>query len=675
MQNQQSILVKGQTFPLLDVPDFKLPLLPHQAYAADWIDSDSKSLIIQAPTGSGKTLAALSSVLRIASKNRKATATFLYPTNELIKNQVASMSKSLTELGLKPRVFGVSQYPGKEDYNIAIIEGTGEVLHALAFSNSGLGNTRFRTFGSILANLLAHTAWIKILATNPDSLYLVISAKYGSSAQILTEIADADIFVIDEFHAYYGVSLANLIYTLKMIDLLGRSKRFIFLSATPSVNLFNIVKKMFGEVNIVKLSDLATQQQRQSLNLNHNECGARKVSHDVRLSLLPARSIDNIEYLRNLVLQIVNKTNKDNETVPCVLILNSVLDAVSIARVLENSGLQVSQAHGLIPKHQRKIHGDVVVGTSAIELGIDFQAHSVIFEGKDASSFLQRFGRVGRHFEGNAIGFVPERILQNGLSSRFEREDFEKYVNDVLINNDNYAEFIESQVGMELLSAIILSIHQGLDKVNERELAKESKNKILDIGNLIRDSLQIPNMDLRLAMHRWLVKNLASKPAQRGGSHSVIVFLEPFNAAINIDIIDAYRKLDGIMELDTNSAIDLVDDNGVDKESKALLLYGISTGIKILKSSGILETKNNVELAVSTDSYGVKITNAGNPIVLVVNGQPETLTQTILTDSIYSISNHYYDWRFNPVKVYESANSYATIGANSIISNWLFQRA
>jgi CRISPR/Cas system-associated endonuclease/helicase Cas3 len=147
------------------------------------------------------------------------------------------------------------------------------------------------------------------------------------------------------------------------------------------------------------------------------------LSHDIKLSLFPLALLENFDYLRDLVSREVKQVStRDDHSVPCVLILNSVLDAVSISRVL-----QVSQIHGLIPKNLRKIAGDVVVGTSAIELGIDFQAHSVIFEGTDSASFLQRFGRAGRHFEGCAIGFVPARILARRIGNSFARGNFEEY--------------------------------------------------------------------------------------------------------------------------------------------------------------------------------------------------------------------------------------------------------
>lgn len=677
------ILIKGQSCPTLYVPGFEIPLLPHQAFAADWIEGSSKSLIIQAPTASGKTLAALSALLRLSFINTKASATFVYPTNELIKNQVSSMVKSLSELKYRPAVFSTRPTYKGNNYNVAIIEGTGEVLHSLAFSSSKgvTRSSKIRSFGSVLASLLAHTSKINILATNPDSLYLATSAKYGSSPSILTEIADADLFVIDEFHAYHGVSLANLMYTLKMIDCIGREKkRFIFLSATPANNLFDIIQNMFGDIVFIRLSDLFSKGQRKARGLVYKESFApRIISHDIKLSLQPISSLEDLNYLCDLISGEVNRIKarkKDIHTIPCVLILNSVLDAVSISKVLQNRGLQVSQIHGLIPKSLREISGDVIVGTSAIELGIDFQAHSVIFEGTDSASFLQRFGRAGRHFEGTAIGFVPARITTNSIGNSLERETFEAYISTKLTNNENYAGFMQSSYGMDLLSAMLLSVYQSLDEIKEkRTKIDEAKSAILRIGYLVQRSIGAADVNLQSNMYRRIVKSIASKPSARGSSYSVIVFLRPYNAAINIDVAHAYRKLEGLEEIDSKSVYELINNNSVDDETKALLTYALHSGFPVMESTGIAEVKKQVELAIrDQDSRGVMVAGIKNPITLIINGQPLIGSQSMFSDIPYSVSPFYPDWRLSPIPVYESDNNFGIIGINALVYKWSINR-
>ena len=96
------------------------------------------------------------------------------------------MTRSLLELKFRPAIFSSSSSVYDESgYDVSIIEGTGEVLHTLAFSSSSrrTRDTKIRSFGNILDKLLKRTSKINIFATNPDTLYLVASARYGSSLQ------------------------------------------------------------------------------------------------------------------------------------------------------------------------------------------------------------------------------------------------------------------------------------------------------------------------------------------------------------------------------------------------------------------------------------------------------------------------------------------------------------
>ena len=47
---------------------------------------------------------------------------------------------------------------------------------------------------------------------------------------------------------------------------------------------------------------------------------------------------------------------------------------------------------------------DVLIGTSTIDIGVDFKINLLIFEATDAGNFIQRLGRLGRH-----DGYVNER--------------------------------------------------------------------------------------------------------------------------------------------------------------------------------------------------------------------------------------------------------------------------
>jgi CRISPR-associated helicase Cas3 len=664
------IIVKGESVPLLQISNFKIPLLPHQAFAADWVVGNGKSLLIQSPTGSGKTLAALASLVRIAEANENATAVFVYPTVELIHNQIASIKKSLVQLGYRPKTFGLRDSLEQRNYNVSIIEGTGEFLHTLAFFDRyGTRRERYQSFGRILAETLDHEAKIKILATTPDSLYLIASAHYGSSARLLTEAAQSRLIVVDEFHAYWGVSLANLLYSLKIIDELGgRGKRLLFLSATPSEKSIAVIEKLFDPLSKINLAELIQKVS------TYSQVGLLNISYDVALQLRALSSLRDMQSVSKLVESILCEGRKatDDGIVPCVIILNSVLDAARLAKTLCSMGFNVKQAHGLVPKDLRSIKGDVVVGTSAIELGIDFETNWLLFEGREASSLLQRFGRVGRHFKGNAVAFVPENVLKLQIPSLFQsRNDFEEFVNNSLLHSDNYSEFMQSEYGAELLSAIILSVFDALGSDAKDKQIGKSKEQILKLGNWI-ESLLGQKSDLTLLLSRHVPKILSQRPSMRGEGVSLTVFIDSLGSALTIELVDCFEKLQDCRILATDEVQQLLENRQLSRETLALLLYAIEVGSPILRANDIAKARILVEVAVNEQSIGVNVSGQRNPVSIFVDGQLFNESQILLNEALFHVTKWYPDWRLNPTRAYESRdNKFVVFGSNSLLSCWL----
>jgi CRISPR-associated endonuclease/helicase Cas3 len=62
---------------------------------------------------------------------------------------------------------------------------------------------------------------------------------------------------------------------------------------------------------------------------------------------------------------------------------------------------------------------DLLLGTSTIDVGVDFRINLLVFEAADAGNFLQRFGRLGRHpgfniYQAYALlpNFIVERLFE-----------------------------------------------------------------------------------------------------------------------------------------------------------------------------------------------------------------------------------------------------------------------
>ena len=116
----------------------------------------------------------------------------------------------------------------------------------------------------------------------------------------------------------------------------------------------------------------------------------------------------------------------------------------------EDSTIPVIVYSGSMAKHVRKglinvfsdLEKAVLISTSAVEVGVDFDTDTLITEECERNSFLQRFGRVGRHEkDSRVIAFVGGDTLANlsGLDRQeITREDFSKQVIEVFPSR-NYA--------------------------------------------------------------------------------------------------------------------------------------------------------------------------------------------------------------------------------------------
>lgn len=171
---------------------------------------------------------------------------------------------------------------------------------------------------------------------------------------------------------------------------------------------------------------------------NHAICATRRVAHDIELEMLRAtrEQVVNVSYAK--VMELLSQLRSlrsthpaDAKYVPCVIIVNSVVKAIELEQKLLKAGIakeHIVPIRGMIARAIRKLHADmlIVIGTSAIEVGIDFQCDYLIFEAGDAAAFMQRFGRLGRHAPGQAFLIASDhecRVLESSpILTRSELE-------------------------------------------------------------------------------------------------------------------------------------------------------------------------------------------------------------------------------------------------------------
>ncbi|WP_254565397.1 type I-D CRISPR-associated helicase Cas3' [Oscillatoria sp. HE19RPO] len=400
MSNYDIFLKPIYSAPASEVPqDIELPagwgLSWHQLETFKAIQDPNIDVIFNtAMTGDGKTLAAFLCVLY-----GHLAAVALYPTNELARDQEGQIGGYTQQLQLsqEPRLSRLS----------------GEVLEIYA-ETEGLRKS---------AAIETRASQSEILLTNPDIFHYLHRGAYltkNSSPDSLWNRLDKkfDLFIFDEFHVFSAPQIASVINTLLLIRCTNRRKKFLFLSATPNEDLLKRLK-LAGfrcqEINPVSENKYRFPDREEECHELEAQ-GWRQVSRGIQLefiSLEPTANASETWLKENS--QLILSQFQEYPGSKGAIVLNSIAAVKRLTpffqELLAPHGLVVAENTGLTGKEQkeRSLLADLVLGTSTIDVGVDFKINFLIFESADAGSFIQRLGRLGRHDsyekEGETIHF------------------------------------------------------------------------------------------------------------------------------------------------------------------------------------------------------------------------------------------------------------------------------
>lgn len=396
-----------------------LPLYPHQL--AMWEGWDKhETTLLAAKTGSGKTRAAMLPALK-----RRESAVATYPTNELLRDQVRAVEKFAADEQLVPLVWTPdlwntadrSDRYSRADHILVPVDGV--------LLDQWQAVMRCKSRGETLRRLL-NPDKPKIVFTNPDILFLILGLQYH--AEPFEALRRYATLILDEFHLYQGVELAHAFAMVALARSFGMFRRVILLSATPGQEVRELLDQAFNPTVI-------DSQVGESAALSK----WRTAVHAVEVTPVQATG-DPVEMLVSSLVHLKPELERlrreipDNDYLPAVTIVNSVLSAIRLEDRLVESGFSresLAVIRGLSHRAIREKRGKLLaLGTSAIEVGVDFRCDYLFFKAFEAASFLQRFGRVGRHRPGKAIALVPPNAFQgmSALPPEIDRTAFEERI-------------------------------------------------------------------------------------------------------------------------------------------------------------------------------------------------------------------------------------------------------
>jgi CRISPR-associated endonuclease/helicase Cas3 len=349
-----------------------------------------------AMTGDGKSLAAYLEVIQ-----GEFSAIGLYPTNELARDQETQIQGY------------IEQFQPRDKPRVVRLSGADLEIYA---ENEGLKK------GAAIATLASQR---EALLTNPDIFHYLHRGAYLISGDSPDKLwgridKDFDLFIFDEFHVFAAPQIASVINTMLLIRCTNRRKKFLFLSATPDINLINRLETAgfrCREINPLdenKYQFPDTPAQEQQLKSQ----GWRQVARSISLNFIGLEpgfkaSETWVQENSNLILSQFQQYPGSKGAI----ILNSIAGVKRLTpffqQILQPHGLRVGENTGLSGKEakERSLAADLVIGTSTIDVGVDFKISFLIFESSDAGNFIQRLGRLGRH----------DGYEQNGQEIKFEK--------------------------------------------------------------------------------------------------------------------------------------------------------------------------------------------------------------------------------------------------------------
>jgi len=444
---------------------------------------DRSRVLLEAPTSSGKTLAYLVRAIEARGiEPRYRTTIIIYPTNALAWDQASSLRTLITQkIGKKVNLTVEHDESDKDvrwrtedpnaDVDLYVLNG--ETLAALSQESKGSEGR------AIIGQLRRNQAEARIILTNPEVLYYLFLYKFAKMEDLMDLVFQTktpNLLVFDEFHLYHGYSLATITYMLAYMK--GLFDQIIFSSATP-IEVKSIIHEGYQTISARPSAEGDT------------------VRYPMELDIEGAKGIlgsDDILNIKGLVDKYYEESKDRAQTVKVLVILSSVMTCLRLQEILEKAyPNEVAAIHGLVPPssrpRDRSEFKPIVIGTSAIEVGVDFDISSLIIEAHDSSTFVQRLGRGARRDNCDATAFLPELYLPSLKEHVTEGayitpDELNSHVRQSLPDLPSYADFPLSNQAAPILLAILMNwvIERpaGRGKLNEGEIIRQTTRQLED---------------------------------------------------------------------------------------------------------------------------------------------------------------------------------------------------
>lgn len=386
------------------LPDAYTTLSHHQALTLKHLrDPEIDVIFNTAMTGDGKSLAAYLPILK--SENPDDSALAMYPTKALIFDQREQVKKYQKDFQTAKSV----------DYMDA----------------DRLDDLTHLEWVDRRSDAIKEAIQAEILLTNPDIFHYIMSFRYKdfgkASEHLVARIVNYySTCIFDEFHVFQIPQIVAVLNAMLFMYHQTRKqarRKFLFLSATPQSMLYQKLHRSDLRYEIVN---------GEYRHADENIPGWRKILNSTIINLVKTGDGKRIEDWIHEHLQQILDFYQRNPGSKGAIIVNSPMTAKRLKHYFQEladrgeSPLSVAENTGLT-KDRDSFSKDLLIGTSTVDIGVDFEINLLIFESLDQGTFIQRLGRLGRHNgyekDGKFIPFtefVAYAMLPRYVFQRFE---------------------------------------------------------------------------------------------------------------------------------------------------------------------------------------------------------------------------------------------------------------
>ncbi len=463
-------------------------------------------VFVEAPTGGGKTWAGAAPLVD-GTLERGEGAIFVYPTNALADDQVGSLADVLRRAGCVPanvQPDGSVDEPGADVLLWRVHAGViDEIQDRLG------GRTRGHALSRVLERLPAKPIW---LVTNPDTLYLLSTARYALSPQIWSRLAGARTLVLDEFHLYGGPPLVRALAMMELGRQLLGIERVRVLSATLPDSVRSLLMQRFSFVAVTAPASPEGRIVQHAIDLS-----VEAAQGEAATNRIVAETMDQLGDLR---------AEREPGRVPLLVLRQSVLATIALEDELVTHGVtrdEIGIYRGLMSRAVRDVENKtLVLGTSALEVGVDFRTRRLVFEAASAAAFAQRLGRVGRHEPGTALFLTSPRVAQAlGAAGECDRVALLRLAAAVLATDDGLQMFATSPFAR----AVAAAAFEALRDRGRATTAPDAFFSAIDRAETaLFDQLDLRELPPLELMSRATRRRLRDSVGFRGGEGTVEVF-------------------------------------------------------------------------------------------------------------------------------------------------------